>query len=58
VLAAAIEAGASLIVTFNLADFPAAVLAGFGVKAVHPDDFVCALIDLDPDRTSEAPLCL
>lgn len=29
-----------LIVTFNLKDFPADTLAGFGVEAVHPDTFL------------------
>lgn len=40
VLAAAIRAGAQLIVTFNLKDFPAEILAGFGIEAVHPDIFL------------------
>lgn len=40
VLAAAIRAGAQLIVTFNLKDFPADTLADFGVEAVHPDTFL------------------
>ncbi|MGM0692755.1 MAG: PIN domain-containing protein [Pseudomonadota bacterium] len=40
VLAAAIRAGAQLIVTFNLKDFPTDTLAGFGIEAVHPDTFL------------------
>ncbi|MGM0984891.1 MAG: PIN domain-containing protein [Pseudomonadota bacterium] len=40
VLAAATRAGAQLIVTFNLKDFPADTLAGFGIEAVHPDTFL------------------
>lgn len=44
VLAAAIRADASLIVTFNLKDFPIAKLAPFGVAAIHPDKFVVAMI--------------
>lgn len=40
VLAAAIRAGAQLIVTFNLKDFPADTLARFGIEAVHPDTFL------------------
>ena len=51
VLAAAIQARAGLIVTFNLKDFPAATLAGFGVKAQHPDQFVCALLTEHPERS-------
>lgn len=45
VLAAAIEAGASLIMTYNLADFPAPTLAAFGVQAIHPDAFLGSLFD-------------
>lgn len=40
VLAAAIRAGAQLIVTFNLKDFPADTLGRFGIEAVHPDTFL------------------
>ncbi|MCG5502055.1 PIN domain-containing protein [Ectothiorhodospira lacustris] len=40
VLAAAIRAGAQLIITFNLKDFPTDTLASFGVEAVHPDTFL------------------
>lgn len=50
VLAAAIRAGAQLIVTFNLKDFPADTLAPFGVEAVHPDDFVSQQFDLNEAR--------
>ncbi len=46
VLAAAIKAGASLIVTTNLADFPSEALKPFGVEAVHPDEFVLDLFEL------------
>jgi hypothetical protein len=45
VLAAAIVAGVSLIVTFNLKDFPKAVLTPHGIQARHPDDFACGLFD-------------
>ena len=48
VLAAAIRAGADVIVTFNLTDFPAAVLANYGIKALHPDYFVTSQLDLAP----------
>ncbi len=47
VLAAAIRAHAQVIVTFNLADFPAAQLQIHELEAVHPDDFVLGLIDLN-----------
>ncbi len=45
VLAAALACVADVIVTFNLRDFPAAVLQPFGVTALTPDDFVCRLMD-------------
>lgn len=47
VLAAAIHAGADLIVTFNLRDFPAAALESFAIEAVHPDAFLISLIETD-----------
>jgi hypothetical protein len=48
VLAAAILAGAGVIVTFNLKDFPSAALEVYGIEAQHPDEFVTHLLDLDP----------
>lgn len=48
VLAAAIRCHASVIVTFNEKDFPAEVLATFGLEAQHPDVFIENLFDLDP----------
>ncbi len=47
VLAAAIRCSASVIVTFNLKDFPKAVLAPFDIEALHPDEFIADLWDLD-----------
>jgi predicted nucleic acid-binding protein len=44
VLAAAIQAGAELIVTFNLADFPVQSLAPHGVEARHPDQLFSELL--------------
>jgi predicted nucleic acid-binding protein len=49
VLAAAIHAGAKLIVTSNLVDFPPENLARYHLKATHPDAFIHALIDSAPD---------
>ena len=54
VLAAAIQGGASVIVTFNLADFPAAVLSGFDIEAVHPDEFVGRLLAAHPAKVRES----
>ena len=48
VAAAAVRAGAQAIVTFNLKDFPADKLAPHGLEALHPDDFIVDLLDLDP----------
>jgi hypothetical protein len=48
VLAAAICGHADAIVTFNVADFPAAALAPYGIEAQHPDDFLLNQFDLNP----------
>ena len=48
VLAAAIRAGAAVIVTYNLKDFPAETLARFDIEAQHPDDFLVGLLDQAP----------
>ena len=47
VLAAAIEASATVIVTFNLSDFPSATLKAYGIEPLHPDVFLSALFDAD-----------
>lgn len=47
VLAAAIKAGASVIVTYNLSDFPEEALAPFGIDAQHPDEFLVFQFDLN-----------
>lgn len=49
VLAAAVYAKASLIVTFNLRDFPADELSSHTVEAIHPNEFVKRLIENDAD---------
>lgn len=54
VLAAAIRAGAQLIVTFNLKDFPQDALSPFGVEAVHPDLFITQQFDLHEGKIIEA----
>jgi hypothetical protein len=48
VLAAAICAGADVIVTYNLKDFPTTTLEQYGIEAQHPDEFISHLIDLAP----------
>lgn len=52
VLAAAIRAGAGVIVTYNLKDFPADSLEPYGIEAQHPDEFITHLLDL-----SSASVC-
>lgn len=52
VLAAAIEAGANVIVTKNLKDFPAAVLSEHDIEAQHPDAF---LLDVHWQRPGALP---
>ena len=54
VLAAAIVAGADVIVTYNLADFPADDLEPYGIEAQHPDEFITHLIDLAPSAVCTA----
>ena len=49
VLAAAIQAQADVIVTFNLKDFPAAILEQHRIVAQDPDEFVCGLIEQSPE---------
>lgn len=51
VLAAAVEAKAAAIITFNLRDFPAKPLKEHSVVALSPDTFVEGLLD-------EAPECV
>lgn len=54
VLAAAIHCGAQEIVTFNLRDFPTQVLSSYGIRAIHPDEFVEHLLDLNSEAVCEA----
>ena len=48
VLAAAISSSASVIVTDNLGDFPAEVLAPHAIDAISADDFLADTIEIDP----------
>ncbi|MFM0244588.1 PIN domain-containing protein [Paraburkholderia sediminicola] len=54
VVAAAVHCGAELIVTFNLKDFPTDALSTFNVAALHPDDFIADLFDLNQAKVLEA----
>ncbi|MBT2988024.1 MAG: PIN domain-containing protein [Candidatus Thiodiazotropha sp. (ex Ctena orbiculata)] len=48
VLAAAIRAGAEVIVTMNQKDFPEAELNKYDIFCLHPDDFIMDIVDLHP----------
>lgn len=49
VLAAAVAAGAQVIVTDNLKDFQADTLAPYDIEAQSPDEFLADLFDQDSD---------
>lgn len=49
VLAATVHAGAKLIVTSNLRDFPRDALAPYRVTAQSPDEFLCGLVAAQSD---------
>lgn len=46
-LAAAIRSNSEVIVTANLKDFPADKLSSFDIEAIHPDEFIVDLFDLN-----------
>jgi hypothetical protein len=46
VLAAGIIGRCDVIVTQNLKDFPADVLASYGIDVQHPDEFLCNHLNL------------
>jgi hypothetical protein len=54
VLAAAIHAKATVIVTFNLSDFPSEVLQPLGIEAQHPDVFLTRLLEGEPGTVCAA----
>ena len=47
VVAAAICSNSEIIVTFNLKDFPQQYLDNFFIEAIHLDDFITDLFDLN-----------
>lgn len=49
VLAAAIHSNASVIVTYNLKDFPKKIVSQHGIEAQHPDEFLINLFDLSSE---------
>ena len=54
VLAAAIHSSASIILTYNLKDFPQKSLDFYTIDAQHPDKFLIQLIDLDTNLVCSA----
>jgi predicted nucleic acid-binding protein len=54
VLAAAIVCKASVIVTFNLDDFPDTALSPYGLHAVHPDEFLLDVEGLSSEAVQGA----
>jgi predicted nucleic acid-binding protein len=54
VLAAAVAADSELIVTLDLEGFPPAACEPLGVEAIHPDDFLLDLHDLNPEAVRAA----
>jgi len=54
VLAAAIVGGATVIITFNLKDFPDSLTAPYDCKAVHPDEFLLDIAVGAPEQMIQA----
>lgn len=54
VMAAAIHAQAEAVITWNLRDFPAEIVAEFGIAIQTPDEFVCGLLESSRDAVLEA----
>ena len=49
-MAAAVAAGVDVLVTNNLADFPAEALAERGVRVVDPNTYLCELLEDEADE--------
>lgn len=54
VLAAAIAAEATSIVTLNLTDFLQTITSRYGITTEHPDTFLCRMYDNDPQIAGTA----
>lgn len=54
VVAAAIKGQAESIITFNLKDFPAKELEPLGLTAIHPDEFLSDMFELDSSACVKA----
>jgi predicted nucleic acid-binding protein len=51
-MAAAISGRARMLVTWNLADFPAEPLAALGLRVTDPDQYLCELLDQFPQEVT------
>lgn len=49
ILAAALHSKSSVIVTYNLKDFPKEIMSQHDIEAQHPDEFLINLIDLSAE---------
>lgn len=54
VFAAAVQAQANAIITFNLRDFPLGLARGFGLEVIHPDVYLVQLLEAEPAAVAEA----
>ncbi len=54
VLAVAVREKAEVVVTFDRAGFPEDALQEYGIRSLHPDDFLLDQIDLYRDATKRA----
>jgi hypothetical protein len=54
VLAGAIAAGAGVLLTFNLRDFPARRLAAHAITPRHPDGFLWEVFSQEPEAAGQA----
>ncbi|GHG11145.1 RSP_2648 family PIN domain-containing protein [Paracoccus aerius] len=54
VVEAALAGSASLVVTANLRDFPQGLMAGLGLRAIHPDAFLLDLLAQDRSGVTAA----
>ena len=54
VVEAALASGAALVVTANLRDFPQRLMAGLGLRAIHPDAFLLDLHRAAPEAVRDA----
>ena len=54
VVAAAMKGQAESIITFNLKDFPLSKLESLGLSAIHPDEFLCDMFELNASACVKA----